>query len=194
MQPSQPGAPTVYSFSTEQSYQKKPQAIFHDKVKKEIEVTGNYFYSASNYPWHFLQHFPHETKNLIQRKMVWGGKHISAEGRWNFKSGGQSDCMDTRDFKKLGIRHHFPWKMSTNTVWPNRKSQHKIWALIWLSGPVMVQFSVKKKMLVSLRETLSFTLWKGSFLFSSLLLVRKIYTLQIIAVSLCWSYSGFVIQ
>lgn len=63
MQPSQPGAPTVYSFRTEQSYQKKPQAIFHDKGKKEIEVTGNDFYSAPNCPGHFLQRFPHETKN-----------------------------------------------------------------------------------------------------------------------------------
>lgn len=80
MQPSQPGAPTVYSFRTEQSYQKKSQAIFHDKGKKEIEVTGNDFYSAPNCPWHFLQHFPHETNNLIQCKMMWGGKHVSAEG------------------------------------------------------------------------------------------------------------------
>lgn len=47
---------------------------------------------------------------------------------------------------------------------------------------------------VSVGETLTFTLLKGPLLFSSLLLVRKIYTPQIIAVSLCWSYSGFVIQ
>lgn len=164
-------------------------------IKVEIEVTENHFSSASNCPWYFHQRFSHKTKTLIQHKMVWEGKHIPAEESRDLKSSGQSHCMVMQETsKKLGIRHHFQWRMSTNPVWPNKKSQHKIWAFIWLSSPEMVRFLVLEKMLVSLRETLTFTLWKGPFLFSSSLLVRKIYTLQIIAVSLCWSYSGFVIQ
>lgn len=192
MQPSQPGAPIVYSGRTEQSYQKKPQAIFPDKGRKEIEATGSDFYSALNCPWHFLQHFPHKTNNWIQHEIlcVWGGTSL-------LKGAGISrlvaDVVVWSCKRPQKKEHHFQWKISTSPVSPTRKSQHKVWALIRPSSPIMVQFSVLGKMLVLLRKTLN-SLWKGPFLFSSLLLVRKIYTLQIIAVSLCWSYSGFVIQ